>query len=291
MRCVKCILVIAQAAVLFMVLSTPLLGSEPERADAPTYTEVAELGLVAHLYVPPGAGPFTAVLAVSGSEGGIATGDAFAKLLVREGFVVLALAHFGMSGLPEQLDRIPLEYFIRAIDYLQRQRSVDSQRIGIVGGSKGGELALLLATMEPRIHGVCALVPSSVVWQSARAADSPTSSWTLHGQQLPFVPYKGPLMPASGRLADLFDLSLTQTRAAAIATIPVEKINGPVLLISADQDEIWPSRLMSEAMLTRLRERGFAFPYEHRHYDTPHMFSKETAPPIERAVIEFFLRL
>src|SRR5688572_18837771 len=40
------------------------------------------------------------------------------------------------------------------------------EQIGIAGVSKGGELALLLASEDPRIRAVLAFVPSSVVWQS-----------------------------------------------------------------------------------------------------------------------------
>lgn len=155
-------------------------------------------------------------------------------------------------------------------------------------GTGGGIAALLLASLDKRLHAVCAIVPSNVVWQSARAVDRSSSSWTFHGDPLPFVPYKGPLTPQSGRLADLFELSLQNERAVEAATIEVENINGPILLISAAQDEIWPSEKMSDAIVERLREKGFSYPYQNLSYETGHGFSRELAPEINGKIVDFF---
>ena len=51
--------------------------------------------------------------------------------------------------------------------------------------------------------------------------------------------------------------------AVRAALIPVERINGPVLLISGTDDRVWPSSTMSDRVIARLRDRAFAFPYEH----------------------------
>lgn len=241
----------------------------------------------AHLFLPSGSGPFPTVIAVGGSEGGFITGDAYGKMLPQEGFAVLGIAYFGAEGLPPSIDRIPLEYFIKAIDFIDRDSRLDRRRIGLVGGSKGGELALVLASHEPRIRAVCAIVPSDVVWQSARLANNPTSSWTYRGVQLPFVPYKGPLMPASQRIVDLFELSLEQSSAVAAATIPVENIVGPVMLISASHDEIWPSKAMSERMVARLTAKKFDHSVQHLTYETGHGFSQALAPEVNGTIIEF----
>lgn len=259
-----------------------------ERTRVAPYVEVTDGGLAAHLYVPEGDGPFPVVVAVGGSEGGFITGDAYGQLLPKEGLAVLGLAYFGAPGLPKAIDRIPLEYFIKAIDYAARHPKLDASRIGLVGGSKGGELALLLGAHDARIRAVCAIVPSGVVWQSARLANSPTSSWTYRDIQFPFVPYKGALMPASQRLVDLFELSLQQESALAAATIPVENINGSILLISATNDEIWPSKKLADRVVERLAELEFAHPVKHLSYETGHGFSKELAPEVNGRIIEFF---
>jgi hypothetical protein len=49
--------------------------------------------------------------------------------------------------------------------------------------------------------------------------------------------------------------------------IPVEKINGPVLLISAKDDRLWPSFLMSNEIMQRLAEHHHPYPDKHLSYE------------------------
>ena len=50
------------------------------------------------------------------------------------------------------------------------------------------------------------------------------------------------------------------------ATIPVERINGPVLLISGEDDQMWPSRTLAEIAMERLRAHRHPYPDEHIAY-------------------------
>src|SRR5688572_28064185 len=189
-------------------------------AQAPTPTKIAVTGqaFVANLYLPSCDSKCPVVLLVGGSGGEI--WDYHGENLAGRGFAALALAYFSlekMPGLPHELDQIPLEYFQNALAYVHTDGSLDPERIGIAGVSKGGELALLLASVDPRIRAVLAFVPSSVVWQSLpsaaawdRAADQQPrrSSWTYEGQPLPFVPYAAATKTDS--LADMYRRSLDQ---------------------------------------------------------------------------------
>ena len=76
------------------------------------------------------------------------------------GYTTFALAYFGVEGLPRELVKIPLEYFKKGFDWLRTQDTVDGRRLGVVGGSKGGELALLLGATFPEIKVVVARAPS-----------------------------------------------------------------------------------------------------------------------------------
>ena len=49
--------------------------------------------------------------------------------------------------------------------------------------------------------------------------------------------------------------------------IPVERVNGAVLLISGRDDEVWPSTEMADAIMARLRQHRFAHPFVHLAYD------------------------
>ena len=58
------------------------------------------------------------------------------------------------------------------------------------------------------------------------------------------------------------------------ATIPVERIHGPVLLLSGEADNLWPSTMLSEMIVTRLRSHRFKYPVEHTAYpEAGHLIS------------------
>ncbi len=62
--------------------------------------------------------------------------------------------------------------------------------------------------------------------------------------------------------------------------IPVERINGPVLLVSARDDKLWPSAAMGDAVIARLDRAGFGFPHRNLAYDNAgHAGFGEPLPP------------
>ena len=60
-----------------------------------------------------------ALIIVSGSEGRIEKAQNIAQLLSSRGYICLAVAYFGLEGLPKHLERIPLECLVEAKDYLR----------------------------------------------------------------------------------------------------------------------------------------------------------------------------
>jgi acetyl esterase/lipase len=153
-------------------------------------SEVREGGLIGSFHSPARPGPHPALILLGGSGGGIGWQRDHARLLASHGFATLALAYFGMEGLPSALDGIPLEYFDKALAWMRSRKEVDPERVALCGVSKGAELALLLASRTLAVRAVVAWAPASHVFQSVnRAANWPlTSSWTSGGKPLPFVP-------------------------------------------------------------------------------------------------------
>jgi pimeloyl-ACP methyl ester carboxylesterase len=244
---------------------------------------VEEEGLVGTLFCPSTPGPHPAVITLGGAGGGLSEGGA--KTLALEGFAALALAYFGVDPLPRELVEIPLEYFGRAITWLQDQPEVETSRLAVVGNSKGAELGLLLgATYPEHIKAVVGYAPSAVVWQGIPFDrephyGGPRSSWSLEGEPVPFV---GPARPYPFEVAAMAESSLegrplsTRTfyeRALKdkgpvdAASIPVERIHGPVMLVSGTDDGLWPSTHMGEMLIERLKAHEHPFSYEHLQYE------------------------
>ncbi|SER22514.1 Acyl-CoA thioester hydrolase/BAAT N-terminal region [Lentzea xinjiangensis] len=234
--------------------------------------EVREGGLVGTLFAPEdGGGDLPGVIVLGGSEGGLHETDA--ALLAGHGFVTLALGYFGMAGLPEHLEDVPLEYFGTAIDHLAERAG----RIGVVGGSRGGELALLVGSKFPRVEAVVSVVGSGVVTQAIgpganllQKLQHEAASWTFKGEPLPYLPYYvGEDLRAAIVNGEPVPLRLAFDLADGIpeeAEIRVEDIAGGVLLISSGGDDGWPSTELSEVALRRLKDHDHPFPYEHVVY-------------------------
>lgn len=240
--------------------------------------------LVARFYVPKVEGPVPAVIAVGGSEGGLGTGEANGELIAPHCIAVLGLAYFKADGLPPTLDRIPLEYFRDAVDFLATEPSVDSSRIGMVGGSRGAELALLFASIEPRVRSVVATTPSSVAWNGMTTN---SSSWTLHGDDVPSL---GLELDQDASKLKRFEAALGHADRVREAALAVENINGPILLVSATHDQVWPSFRMSLDIEARLRVHGFRHEVYHASYPTGHGFSREFAPRIKEIIVDHFVK-
>lgn len=186
------------------------------------------------LFVPAMTGPSAAVLLIGGSGGSEPsyTGEALAG----QGVAALSVAYFARPGLPNQLRGIPLEYFFAALQILQDELPSPSTPLAVLGMSRGSEAAMLTAIRSPiHVCGVVATVPGNVVagsWPPGGPA------WLLDGRPLPFVDHAGP---------DCEDPD---------ALIPVELVPGPVLLVAAGADQVWPSAAMARALSRRLGEHG-----------------------------------
>ena len=231
-----------------------------------TELAVRENGLVGSLFKPGSPGPHPGIIVLGGLSGGITSASYDAKMLASHGYASLALAYFAYEDLPPWLKEIPLEYFGDAIQWMENHPDITSNKVGVLGRSRGGELALLLGATFPKLKAVVAYVPSHVVWGAGRNM----SSWTKNAKPLDFVPlrqivklYEHPPI----RLNPMFLRSLQNTSAVEKAVIPVERINGPVLLISGEDDQMWPSTLMSEMVMKRLSKYKHPFPYQHLSYE------------------------
>lgn len=224
-------------------------------------------GLVGVLYRPAGEGPFPAVLFLNGSNGGV--NEPRAALMASKGYIALTLAYFGYPGVQKYISNTRLEYFSEALDWMRATLQPKDGFIAVSGQSRGGELALLLgATFPKKVSAVAGWVPSAFVHGGQAAADPALGrdgpSWTLDATPLvhmwndnraaSWAPYDEGLPPRRNSRAMV--TALGDPKAMARARIPVEKIAGPVLLVSGGDDGAWPSDLYALMVQSSLEAAG-----------------------------------
>jgi dienelactone hydrolase len=206
------------------------------------------------------------VVMLGGSYGGVP--EAPARRLAENGVGAFALGYFGAPGLPAALEEIPIESLQGGIEWFS-ERYAGGRAVGLVGFSKGAELALVLgAHLGAAIGGIVAVAPSHAVWFGLKPPGpdpdrrSARSSWSLRGVPLPFLGCPPVVMPAfseKGLRTDVFfDLSRHEPGEIDAARIAVERSAGPLLLLSGDDDHQWPAAAMANEIVRRMEENGRA---------------------------------
>jgi len=223
-----------------------------------------------------------------------------AKWLHRQGLHALAMSadrkDYGHHN-------YPLERFGKAIAFL-RSRGCD--KIGIVGASTTGMLALVAASYYPDITLTVAVSPSDFIMEgfyrdgrdgaTERPGDNESSvSW--EGKPLPYLPYAyrhpeywqkikeeskaGGDMVASRKM---FDESERRHPLQEEERIKVERIHGKVVCIGAEDDVLWDTCKYIRRMQKRLEllphDCAFeAWLYEHgTHFAFPESMLKMMLP-------------
>ena len=240
-------------------------------------------GLKASLFMPGGNEPATGIIVLGGSEGGL-SGEDIAAVLSSHGYAAMALAYFGLEGLPSSLEEIPIEYFKKAIDQLMNSPRVKKNGIILFGTSKGAEAALIIASIYKEVMAVVAYAPSNVAW-SCICNTAERSSWSYKGKSIPYIPLSSDptYKPAQGfpirpSVNYLYRYNRDNVTTAA-SQIAVEKIKGPVMVISGKDDGIWPSDKMANEIMLRLKKHKH--PYKDVHLSYPmagHLIGKLYLP-------------
>ncbi len=228
-----------------------------------TARDIREDGIVGKLFMPKRHIPGRAAVIMIPGAGAPNFQTLTAYLLAARGFTVLSLPYYGLDGLPQQLESIPIEYFSQAIDLLRREYVGKDRKLFLLGISRGTEAAAMAALQRDDIAGLILLSPSSVLnsgWGTGLQRRVP--AWTLHGSPLPFMPSvdgEDEVMRAQTppyRTRARYDLRLDKLAENDSARIPFENIESNVVLLSCDQDEVWPSARMSAEIAQRARTRG-----------------------------------
>ncbi len=238
-------------------------------------------GLVATYYYQEGSIEQPPIIFFGGASGGIFYDNYqnYAEDLVNLGYAVLNLAYFDYNSngeIPNKLGHIPLEYFKKAMDWMEGQPQTSEGQFAVVGNSRGGEAALLLAIKYPKISTVIAVVSSAYVggaYDNKRKVSG--SAWTFEGQEIPYVDFQ----KAAANYNPWWEVIYNEEEIQPFA-IPVENMSAAVLLLSGEKDEIWPSTEMSKRIIQRLEKHQYDFPFQHISYDAGHNIRVESWPDL-----------
>jgi len=177
------------------------------------------------------------------------------------------------------LEMIPLEYFEEPKQWLMDRPETNSEGVIVIAWSKGAELSLVLAERDLDYKGIVAIAPSAVVWsgqpEDFSKMSSASSSWSLKGEPLPFVPYisrKGHKKTGLKALIKNWHASslisyLAQHEEGGPAFIKSDIIKSPMLLLSGGLDKAWPSTLMAKSLCNRANENKAQATCEHLDYE------------------------
>lgn len=197
----------------------------------------------------------------------------------------------------------PLERIEAAITWLKNQ---NINKIGIVGASTTGTLALTAASFFNEITLTIAMTPSDFIWQGfMQGKKDGCKEWPIEGESLfsyrgealPYMPfaYKHPdywklIKSESKRTGDminswkLFDDSEKVHPLKEEEMIKVENIKGDLLLIGASDDVLWDTVRYIRRMEERLKNTNhecnvIVATYEHgTHFIFPESMLKKMIP-------------
>ncbi len=223
-----------------------------------------------YLYVPETPGPHPGILLLHGSEGGYGNfwsipgeppfpvGEAkstakMARHFASLGFVAYSYSYFHADNIkgfshypPGELVNIDIQDTAAALAWLKSSPYVEGRPVGIWGGSRGAEQALILASMATQINNfnaypdvIIAKSPSDFVFPglSQEGADALStgatfpenycSAWSLNGNPI-----------------EIF------------SPIEIEKIETPTLITYGAEDEIWGPHVDVKKLEHRLNASG-----------------------------------
>jgi predicted esterase len=227
------------------------------------------------------------VILLGGSDGGNTLANPHWQpifdRLNEAGMSVASLGYFGTDNTPSSAAELSLEKIEKRISLLANSDRINNSCVAVFGFSKGAELALLLGSHFDSINHVVAVMPSHVTWNAVKTVTD-KSSWTLKDQPLAYI--NAPLFSwqmqkgnVTGEFMPAFEQALAKATELDIeqARIPIDKNKGPVLLVSAKQDEIWPSYDMANEVMKYLEKQEFEYVYEHIALEGSHYgFDKKT---------------
>ncbi|XP_066970705.1 acyl-coenzyme A thioesterase 1-like isoform X2 [Macrobrachium rosenbergii] len=218
------------------------------------------------LFLPPGDGPFPGVVDMFGTAGGLL--EFRSAQLASRGFASLALAFFNYDDLPKGLEEFDIAYFEEAVEYLLKHEKVINQSVGVIGISKGGDLALSMATYIPEVKAAVAINGCNANVQA---------EFKLSSRIIPGLQFDVSRAKFENEILDCFDV-LDDSLSMPEAIIPVEEADANFLFLVGRDDRNWKSVEYADHAVNRLIRAGKSNFEECIYNDAGHLIEPPYSP-------------
>lgn len=214
------------------------------------------------------------VLMLGGSDGNMQALTLLAAPLASRGFNVLIVPYFASEGLPEKLEKVPLEYFERIFKWIENNEITRSKEIFLHGTSKGGELVLLLASRYKQIKKVVAVEPHTYCFQalSGMMIGNDVSSWSYKDESIPYIKVDNNIFFQEQKkavekgipfgFASTYKKGIERAANREEARIKVENSEADILMIAGKEDNIWNSYDGCLEILCNLKKSNYKYNVE-----------------------------
>lgn len=228
-----------------------------------------EHGFVGHL-AEPDEGSDKAVIVIMGGEQSILPGIKFAERFADYGITGLAVSLFGADGLPESPDRISVDMFIPALNFLKKDKHIE--HISIYGQSMGSIFACLAAEKIGGFENLILVSPTHVPFEGTlndKKTMTGHSVATWQGKEIPYVSAdfskvravrytKHPA--ASHRVTGMwvaYHRAYQDKDKVKKSMLRPEKSGARILMIAGHEDEAWNAEYSVRLLKKRLEKHGY----------------------------------
>ncbi|NXS80502.1 ACOT5 thioesterase, partial [Erpornis zantholeuca] len=227
-----------------------LAQAQHERAflrDGVRRVPVREGRIRATLFLPPGEDTFPGIIDINGLGGGLS--EYRASLLANHGFATLALAYYHFEDLPQKPNKLHLEYFEEAVNYMLQHPQVKGPGVGLLGFSKGGEVSFAMAAFLKNIMAVVSLSGSAAVISIPLSyKDKTIPALTLYEHKAKATNSK--ILDYSDIIDDPFQAPGNQS------LIPLDKAEAQLLFIVGQDDHIAKNEYYATEVCKLLQAQG-----------------------------------
>ncbi|KAM6973325.1 acyl-coenzyme A thioesterase 3-like [Aplochiton taeniatus] len=207
--------------------------------------QIAEGGLIATLFLPPGPGPFPGLLDLWGGGGGLV--EYRSALLASHGYVSLALEYLNPSTADGSTTHVGREYFEAAFTLLKQHPQVCGDRLAILGLSFGASVALGMAVYSPVIQPRCLVCVSGSHVQPVKNSLDDVFAAINENVKNTRIDEKNQVIWR--------DLLLPIPKDPA-KKVDVGQLQCPVLMVVGEDDQNWPASESAEDMREMMKKAG-----------------------------------